>query len=244
MDEITIFIQDNKIFESILSCFRSPDRNTSSKIRKYEMEYFSSLQDFFFRENEYLWIFPFHREKIDNICHDWKSRDRSNLRIYWFIWRNKGIICRCQLEDECRYHLRPPFDTRENENFDRRQTASPSSPSLPSTSHLLSSSINTPVKRYSGFVTGEKRIRLKHSLALVYNLKSSPDKTSKDRGHSLIPLPQRCVHRPMKISQFLMLDTSFLLLSLILQSFSLLFSQLIVTRTFFLEYQLTRYRSM
>lgn len=109
------------------------------------------------------------------------------------------------------------------------QTASPSSPSLPSTSHLLSSSINTPVKRYSGFVTGEKRIRLKHSLALVYNLKSSPDKTSKDRGHSLIPLPQRCVHRPMKISQFLMLDTSFLLLSLIPQPFSLLFSQLIVT---------------
>lgn len=107
------------------------------------------------------------------------------------------------------------------------QTASPSSPSLPSTSHLLSSSINTPVKRYSGFVTGEKRIRLKHSLALVYNLKSSPDKTSKDRGHSLIPLPQRCVHRSMKISQFLMLDTSFLLLSLIPQP--LLFSQLIVT---------------
>lgn len=25
--------------------------------------------------------------------------------------------CRSQPEDECRYHLRPPFDTRENENF-------------------------------------------------------------------------------------------------------------------------------
>lgn len=110
------------------------DRNTSSKIRKYEMEYFSSLQDFFFRENEYLWIFSFHREKIDNICHDWKSRDRSNLRIYWFIWRNKGIICRCQLEDECRYHLRPPFDTRENENF-----AADSFPLLPFASVDLSS---------------------------------------------------------------------------------------------------------
>lgn len=95
---------------------------------------------FLFMKMNIYGYFPFHREKIDNICHDWKSRDRSNLRIYWFISRNKGIILtvdpsqKTSADTTCG-HLLIPAKMRT-----LPQTASPSL--LPS--HLLS--INTPVK--------------------------------------------------------------------------------------------------